>query len=373
MRARRKGTSTSMFLRMLVRAAVLRKRTALSALLAITVAAAAATAMLNLFVDVQSKLRKEFRGFGANIVVEAKDGDSFSAADLQNVESIVGNRGLAAPFAYAVAHTVDGQSVVVAGTDLTSVRKLNPWWSVSSWPSHSGEALVGVRAGRILSPTGAPFALTVAGHTIQLSPAGTVHTGAGEDSRVYISMQDFQSWTGLQPTVVEVAAYGSAEEVTSLLSTFAKNLPDAEVKPVRQVTQGEANVLSKTRSTLLWSAVFIICTAALCVLATLTGWLVDRRRDFAIMKAVGASDLMIALFISGEAAILACIGALLGFSAGAGIAAWIGRANFHASISPRFDVLPPVLIGCLVVTLLATLLPLRLLRQIQPAMILRGE
>jgi ABC-type lipoprotein release transport system permease subunit len=32
-----------------------------------------------------------------------------------------------------------------------------------------------------------------------------------------------------------------------------------------------------------------------------------------------------------------------------------------------------VLIGCLLVTLIATLLPLRLLRHIQPAMILRGE
>ena len=373
MMARHQSKSTSMFLRMLVRAAVLRKRTALSALLAITVAAAAATAMLNLFVDVQTKLRKEFRGFGANIVVEAKPGQSFSAADLQSVESTVSSHGLAVPFAYTVAHTADGQPVVVAGTDLDSVRKLNPWWSVSSWPNRSGEALVGVRAARVVTPNHAPFALTFEGHTIPLSPAGTVRTGAGEDSRVYISMQDFQSWTGLQPSVVEVAAYGSAADVTSLLSSLQKDLPNADVKPVRQVTEGEANILGKTRSTLLWSAVFIICTAALCVLATLTGWLVDRRRDFAIMKAVGASDLTIALFISGEAAILACIGAFLGFAAGLGIAAWIGRANFHAPVSPRFDVLPPVLIGCLAVTLLATLLPLRLLRQIEPAMILRGE
>ena len=44
------------------RAAILRKRTALSALIAIIVAASASTAMLNLFVDVQGKLRKEFRG-----------------------------------------------------------------------------------------------------------------------------------------------------------------------------------------------------------------------------------------------------------------------------------------------------------------------
>ena len=57
--ASRRGAAphTSMFLRMLVRAAVLRRGRAASALLAMVVAAAVATAMLNLYVDVQAKLR----------------------------------------------------------------------------------------------------------------------------------------------------------------------------------------------------------------------------------------------------------------------------------------------------------------------------
>ncbi len=63
---------TSMFLRMLMRAAVLRRGRAASALLAMVVAAAVATAMLNLYVDVQAKLRKEFRNYGANVLMVAK-------------------------------------------------------------------------------------------------------------------------------------------------------------------------------------------------------------------------------------------------------------------------------------------------------------
>jgi len=56
-----------MFLRMLVRAAVLRRGRAVSALFAMVVAAAVATAMLNLYVDVQAKLRREFRNYGATL------------------------------------------------------------------------------------------------------------------------------------------------------------------------------------------------------------------------------------------------------------------------------------------------------------------
>jgi len=103
------------------------------------------------------------------------------------------------------------------------------------------------------------------------------------------------------------------------------------------------------------------------------GWVFDRRRDFAIMKALGASDLVIAMFVAGEAAALSVAGSILGFAAGTGIAAWIGRANFHAPVTPRLSVFPAVLAGCVAVTLLATLLPLQLLRRIHPAMILRGE
>src|SRR5438067_6952816 len=130
-RRRQQAPHTSMFLRMLVRAAVLRRGRAASALLAMIVAAAVATAMLNLYVDVQAKLGKEFRNYGANLVVVAKDGQSLSQDALPKAEATLAGRGLAVPFAYVVARTGDGQSVVVSGTDFDRVRKLNSWWSVS--------------------------------------------------------------------------------------------------------------------------------------------------------------------------------------------------------------------------------------------------
>jgi putative ABC transport system permease protein len=259
------------------------------------------------------------------------------------------------------------------GTDFDLARKLNPWWSVSAWPSSKGQALVGVRAARLLSSNPAEFTISFAGKSVQLTPWGTLRTGAGEDSRVYLGLPEFEAWTGIGPTTVEIAAFGPPEEVEGLLHRLQQISPTADVHAVRQVTEGEANVLGKTRSTLLSSAAFIVCTAALCVLATLMGWVFDRRRDFAIMKALGSSDRLIAMFVAGEAAALACVGAIAGFAAGIAIAALIGRLNFHAPVSPQFSVFPRILAGTLLVTLVATLLPLRLLRRIHPAMILRGE
>src|SRR5512135_2373754 len=126
---------TSMFLRMLVRAAILRRGRALSALFAMVVAAAVATAMLNLYVDVQAKLRREFRNYGANIIVVGKNGASLPEGSLSQVDAALAGRGISAPFAMVVARTADGQPVVVAGTDFDRVRLLDKWWSVSNWPS----------------------------------------------------------------------------------------------------------------------------------------------------------------------------------------------------------------------------------------------
>ncbi|HEY6765434.1 MAG TPA: ABC transporter permease [Candidatus Sulfotelmatobacter sp.] len=370
---RSKRPHTSMFMRMLLRAAVLRRGRATAALLAMVVAAAVATAVLNLYGDVQTKLRSEFRNYGANIVLVGKDGASLPPDAQMRVETHLHGRGLAAPFALVVARTTGGQRVVVAGTDFERVRQLDRWWSVSSWPSAPQQALIGVRAFSTVSPHKQPFDLIFEGHDTRFTPAGTLQTGATEDSRIYISLVDFVQWTGVHPSIIEVSASGSPQEIIAMMQELAEAVPSAEVRPVRQIMEGEARVLGKTRATLFAASALIICTAALCVLSTLMGWVFDRRKDFAMMKALGASAELLNGFFAAEAAALGAVGAGIGFAFGIALAAWIGRVNFHASIAPRFSLLPLVVAASIAVTLVAALLPISLLRSLQPAAILRGE
>jgi putative ABC transport system permease protein len=230
-----------------------------------------------------------------------------------------------------------------------------------------------VRALPEVAPKNQAFDLSFQGRALHVSPVGSVQTGATEDSRIYISLADFVAWTGIQPSTIEIAASGSPEEIAGIMSQVKQAIPSGDVRPVRQIMEGEARVLGKTRSTLLAAAALIILTAALCVLSTLMGWVFDRRRDFAIMKALGASGRLLSGFFAAEAAVLGATGALIGFVVGIGIAAWIGRVNFHTPVMPRLSVLPVVLAGSMAVTLLSAILPISLLRRVQPAVILRGE
>lgn len=375
MTATRNGARWKMFARMLRRGMVVRRGRAITALLAVVIAATVSTAMLNLFVDVESKLRHEFRSYGANVVIVAKDGSSLPTDALAKVDAVLAGRGIAVPFAYAIAHQITGDEapVVVAGTDMARVQRLNSWWSVTAWPQAPGSALIGTRAQKVLSPDDKPFELTFQGRKLQLTTAGTVRTGAAEDSRVYLPLSEFMAWTEVVPSSIEIAASGSPQEVAATIQKLSTALPNAEVKPVRQIVEAEAKVLGKTRMSLLASAAIIILTAALCVLATLTTWVLDRRKDFAIMKALGASERMVNSLFAAEAALLAMVGAVAGYLIGIGVAAWIGRANFHAAVMPRLSVFPVVLAGSVAVALLSAVVPISLLRRVQPAIILRGE
>jgi putative ABC transport system permease protein len=109
------------------------------------------------------------------------------------------------------------------------------------------------------------------------------------------------------------------------------------------------------------------------MIATFTSSVMERRKDFAVMKALGASNRMVNFLFAAEASLLALAGAAGGYVLGCGLAFWIGKANFDSAIWPQPLLVVPVLLGSMALALLASTAPLRLLQQIQPAGILRGE
>ena len=135
---------------MLRRSLVHRRARSLSALVAMTVSAGVATALLTLYADLDAKLHKEFRSFGANMVVTAPLERCNRAASGCAGKGATGggDDALAAEFGYAVATTDRGTPVVVAGTDFDAVKRLNAWWQVDAWPAaaDANVALLGQRA-----------------------------------------------------------------------------------------------------------------------------------------------------------------------------------------------------------------------------------
>jgi putative ABC transport system permease protein len=360
-----------LFARLLIKAAWVRKDRALTALISVAVAATIATAALTVYYDLESKLSREFRSFGANLVVTTgKAAMDRRAANL--IRSALSGKGDVVPVAYAIADGPSNTRVVIGGADLGALLALNSWWSARRAEA-GGNALIGARAAELYSPSGAPFEIGFAGNRIQVRPQTVFTSGSDDDSRIYLPLADFTSLSGAEPDTALVRVDGTPREVEAAIRRIAAALPSADVKPIRQITQAQTSVIGKTRSVVLIASAIVLVMIVLCMVATFTSSVLERRKDFAVMKALGASNATVNLLFAAEASLLSLAGAALGYILGSGIAFWIGKANFEAAILPQPLLLLPVLLGSVLLALVASTAPLRMLQQIQPAGILRGE
>jgi putative ABC transport system permease protein len=346
-----------------------RRARSLSALVALTVSAAVATALLTLYADLDAKLHHTFRGFGANIVVT---GTALPPNALATAQQAAGPDANLAQFAYAVATTDRGTPVVVAGVDFPAVQKLDSWWSVTIWPNGPNDALLGTRAAEFIGNEKS-VTLTFAGKTATFRGAGQVKTGGDEDSRVYISLPAFKAWTSVQPSVLEVQIPGGGAKVDAAITRLKADLPGADVEPVRQLVEGESKIVDRTHALMFGAVLLIALTVAVSVLATLSASVLERRRDFALMKALGGTERQMTALFLGETILLALGGVVLGWAVGS-FAAWaISELNFGTASLPRIGVVPLVLALNIVIAGLAAFLPLRSLRGLEPAALLKGE
>jgi putative ABC transport system permease protein len=80
---------------------------------------------------------------------------------------------------------------------------------------------------------------------------------------------------------------------------------------------------------------------------------------------------VVGLFLA-EVGVLGAIGGVIGCIAGMALSIWMGQRIFATAISVRWEIFP-LTIGLMIIVALAGALPLRLLGNVKPAVILRGE
>jgi len=349
-----------MFLQFVVAALRFRRRRLLLAFSALAVAATLATALFSVYSDIQRKMRVEFRGYGANMII-APSGDARTIP----LDAVARGEALGvtlAPFLYTVGR-LRGEPVVVAGVDFRRAASLIEYWHAPS-PGH-GECLVGVTAA-------AHFHLT-AGATAELDSApcivrAIVSTGGAEDAQIVVP------FAGESASLIQVRADGG--QLARIRSEIAAALPQTDVRLLHAVAETEANVVLKVRSSLYLLTALILAITTLCVTSNFSALVIERSREIGVMKAIGAAEKKIAALFLSESLLLGAGSAVTGYAAGLAVAWWIGSRIFPESASPvgvNFRVFLPVAGVTLAVAGGATLAVAARIWRIEPAVILRGE
>jgi putative ABC transport system permease protein len=353
------------------------------ALLAVTSGAAVCSALLGLDLDAQRKLTHEFRAFGANVIVSppgSSDEATLDGADVMTKIDAARTPAVvaAAPFLYVVGQS-PGSPVIVAGTWLDEIARMDSWWSLDGqWIASRDDVarcLVGRAAARQLGLVpGSQLELRSGARSISLTVAGVVNAGGTEDNQVFVNLPVAQNLAALPGRVglVELSVTGSPQQLDAFTTNLAAALPGLEVRPVRQLTEAEGQLLGRIHGLLFWTVALILALTALCVLASMAALAVERRRDVGLMKAIGGPVSRVVRLFLAEAGTLGLVGGALGYLLGLGLAEWAGERVFGMAVTPRWEVLPATVILSVGVAL-AGALPLRLLGRVRPAEILRGE
>ena len=293
-----------------------------------------------------------------------------------------------------------------ATTFKTGASVTHPWWKVRGrwFRDGANECVVGARVAAKY-PGGIAIGKTIyvaekeiSSYQLPLVVTGIVLTGDAEDNAVLVPLAVAQKLSGhpgqvrqllvsalTKPadslaerdpktmTPTEYDQWFCAPYISSISFQIRQVLPGTDVRAIRRVADSEGRILSRV-STLLWVVTIAALVAAgLAVAATSAATILDRQKEIGIMKALGATNTLVAGIFLAEQLLLAMAGGAIGFVLGAGLARILGDSVFGTPAQPHIVLLPVALGLALVVVVSGSLIPLRRASHFDPAPILRGE
>ena len=297
------------------------------------------------------------------------------------------------------------EGATIETTFTTGIKSIAPWWQVQGeWVKDEEltTAMVGVGAARRMGwQIGDAFTARADERTARFRIAGLVSTGGFEDDQVFVALPAAQALLGFGRGVDRVQISALVEPDSSLrpdlrdldpsemtpeqyatwycspimgavIAQIKEVLPEANVRPIRQISQAELDFLSKIGLLMTLLTLTALGGAALAVMTAMTASVMERQAEIGLMKAIGADDGQIALIFLGEAALIGLAGGAAGYLFGLGLARGLARWVFAGGGQVPPIVLPITLLLALGVALLGSALPVRRAARFDPALLLRG-
>ena len=393
-------TNRQMFWRILRRLLGANRGRLFVMLLALGSGAAITAALLNLQVDAKRRLTTEFRAFGANVVVAAPSSAGIPL-EPKTISSSISDRIPAAnatdqvarlELLYAVAQVqvndrqikpilpVRSVPLIVVGYNSLrdSFAKVIPYKLVQE----STSVVLDIENCEIGETAAAALRVPIASFLELRTATGAGYCfvseirsfGGAEDSQVFLPLDFVQRITNSSDRISSVLLNvpGTPRQINQYIAALQKQLPDAEVRPIRQFTEGEAKIYNRISGLLTFTVALVLVLTGLCVLAAMTNVAMERRNDVGLMKAIGGATRRVLRLFLAEAALLGLAGGSLGAAAGIFLSIGLGKAVFGIAARPRLVVYPIAVALTIIVAVLSSY-PLRRLAAIRPASVFRGE
>ena len=359
----------------------------LTALLAVAVGATIISGMVTVYRDVPEQLGREFRAYGANLLLlPANDSMTFDTANLNKVRDLLQGREVVgiAPFLYERLE-INKQYILTGGTDFDELQKVSPYWQIEGrYPQkNQREVVVGSNLAKILSPyetselIGRQINISAGEGTAmrQYTVTGIISTGGKEEDFAFLDLNELQQIVD-KPNVISIAQLSIVADSDSLKSieeSIKNNIPKISPQSVQQIANSEFNVLGKLQILVLLVTIIILILTLICVSTTMMAVVTERRKEIGLRKALGASNKNIVYEFLGEGCLLGAFGGLIGSGLGYLFAESVSMQVFSRGIAFSTSIAILSILLSVIVTGVASLIPVKIATGVDPAIVLRGE
>lgn len=376
----------------------------------VTVGVMALVIALALMTGLQNELRDRILGSSAHVYVWKPGGLVDYHAEVEKMRAIQGVVGVApALLGKALVTSDSGEGfITVKGIDpalegdVTDIREATTAGSVDHLRPATDDELAGILIGRELSGSLSAFpgdTITLVTPQGSLSPmgimprrrrvevAGTFQLGLFEFDNAYgfVDLETAYRLTGKsQPDHLEirVANIYDAPAVADRIQQQLGNL--YLTQDWSDMNQSLYSALWLEKIAMSLGIGLIVMVAALNIVASLVLLVMEKTRDIAILKTMGASSRSVMLIFLMQGMIIGVVGTVVGATSGALISYFMDKYRVISIPSDVYQVtylpfelqpwdLAVVVVGAIVVCFLATLYPSRQAARLEPASALRYE
>lgn len=379
-----KQSKNKFYLKMIMTSLARRRARMLTALLAIAMGATIISGLVTIYYDIPRQMGKEFRSYGANMLVIPTNPDKkITNKQLDEVKSLIPSGKLVgqAPYIYTNAK-INEQPYMLAGTDLNGAKENSPYWLIDgSWPEKSREVLIGNEVSKALELKegdkiiiNTPKVNGEGSIDTNFVVSGVVTTGGKEEELIFMSIDDIsQLVKDKNFDVVEYSIETEQNELSKIVSNISQKDGSLTPQMVKRVTASQDIVLNKLQALVFIVTIIVLFIMMICVSTTMMAVVTERRKEIGLKKALGATNSSVIVDFLGEGAFLGVFGGLLGVALGYIFANRVSISVFARKVSFLPLLVPMTIIVCIVITIVASLIPVSKTVDIDPALVLRGE
>lgn len=379
-----KQSKNKFYLKMIMTSLARRRARMLTALLAIAMGATIISGLVTIYYDIPRQMGKEFRSYGANMLVIPTNPDKkITNEQLDEIKSLIPSGKLVgqAPYIYTNAK-INEQPYMLAGTDLKGAKKNSPYWLIDgSWPEKSREVLIGNEVSKALELKegdkiiiNTPKVNGEGSIDTNFVVSGVVTTGGKEEELIFMSIDDISKLVKDKNfDVVEYSIEAEQNELSKIVSNISQKDGSLTPQMVKRVTASQDIVLNKLQALVFIVTIIVLFIMMICVSTTMMAVVTERRKEIGLKKALGATNSSVIVDFLGEGAFLGVFGGLLGVALGYIFANRVSISVFARKVSFLPLLVPMTIIVCIVITIVASLIPVSKTVDIDPALVLRGE